>query len=289
MRAHAPRIAHAPGVEPAPAAAAPAAVQRRREKPCSCGHDLASIPVHPPAGLAPSAGGAPAAGGAPIQAAGLFEAYKGLKGRAGRAYDAAAGRVAGAYGGVKRAVTGTRAYRAAAGAYRGVRERGARLSARVNGSRLYRGAASIAGDVSAIGKDVAGTEGFQKARALAGVLGLAGGYRQGYGEQGGEARAAFRGRWEKYFESLPPEKRAQAMERYTLAEPRAGGGDGGGGGGGDLGDIEMQELGPRRGGGGRCSGGGQVEPPESRFDRSGSSGGSCPDGGVRFPSNRFGD
>jgi hypothetical protein len=293
MTARAPLAFRVPG---RPAAARPdaAPAPARRERLGARGHDLARIPVRPPpAGSTPAAAqpASPASGAAPIQAAGLFEAYQGLKGRAGRAYDAAGA----AYGRAKGAVTSSRAYRAAAGAYGSLSAGAGRLAGRVRSTGLYRGAAAVAGDVRAIGKDLDKSERFQKVRAVAGVLGLAGGHRQGYVEHGAEARGAFRGRWEKYFESLPPEKRARAMARYTLPEQEAG--DGGDSGGGGPEEIEMQEFPPRGGGGvggggggGGCAAeGGQVAHPRNRFDDSASSGGPCPGGGARYPQNRFSD
>jgi len=166
------------------------------------------------------------------------------------------------------------------------------LKKRVKQSSLYKRGAAIAAHPN-----------FKKMRAVMGVLGLAGGYRQGHGEHGAEARGAYRERWEKYFAGIPDKKkRAAAMKKFTLPDkdeeeeeeekapperPQRGAS-------GDLGDIEMTDLSSRGGGGGgggdrgsQCpTGGGQAEHPPNRFDED-SGGGGC-SGVVAHPRNRLG-
>lgn len=58
-----------------------------------------------------------------------------------------------------------------------------------------------------------------KARAVMGVLGLAGGYRQATGDQGGEeARGAFADKWEDYFKGLSPKEEQKARHKYGLPD-----------------------------------------------------------------------
>lgn len=115
-------------------------------------------------------------------------------------------------------------------------------------SKLYKGASALKSKATAFSK----TPGFQKARAIAGVLGIAGGYKQGYGTpgdemRGSEARGAFRDKWEGYFSSLPEEQQAAARRKFSLPEPAAPGPSSPSpvpSGGSDHGpeEIEMQDM-----------------------------------------------
>jgi hypothetical protein len=102
-------------------------------------------------------------------------------------------------------------------------------------------------------KRIAANPTFRKARAIAGVLGLAGGLETGPGKRGAEARGAFADRWESYFSKLPPEQQAAAREHFPVKAgpeappplPRSRGNE-------DRdaspGDIEMTDLSSHRGG-----------------------------------------
>lgn len=236
--------------------------QRGQDRGAPMGHSLARLVVGPP----PPA--------APLQAAGLFDAYQGAKGKVGRGYDRVSGLAGRAATAVKKSAPG----RAVASAYHGIKGAKNRLVTGVKSTGLYRKGAAIHGDAKAIGEDLNKTPGFQKFRAVLGMLGIAGGYQQGYGSpgdegRGAEARGAFRGKWEKYLAGLPPEKQAAARLKYSLpeadAQPQSGPQPVGGlqppsgpqpqRQSGPQ-EIEMQEFSSNR------SPVGGIAPPRNRFD-----------------------
>lgn len=238
-----PALARVPASATAPPVAATEARQPRAVASGRLGgHHLEQLRVSPP----PPA--------APLQAAGLFDAYSGAKARLGRGYD----RVSSFAGGVKDRVMGSAPVRGLTRVYRGAQGVKNRFAAKVRSTGLYRKGAALHGDVKAIGKDLNKTPAFQKFRAVLGMLGIAGGYQQGYGStadpgRGSEARGAFRDRWEKYLGGLPEDQQPAARLKYSLPEreedPQAG-----------PRDIEMQEFPLRRG----PEGG--IAPPRNRFD-----------------------
>lgn len=163
------------------------------ERAGQLGHDFGRVRVS-----------APSAAAQPIQAAGLHEGYLKAKGAlvsARKAVGGIAGKVAGA-------VKGTKAYQAGAGLVGKVKDKKQQLSDTIKTHKYYE-------DLQKIGED----SGFRKLRGVMGVLGLAGGYEQGFGEKGIEGRRAFQEGWEKHFASIEsPKKRAAAEAKYSLGQ-----------------------------------------------------------------------
>lgn len=163
------------GPRQSPAAAVPAGAVERATQ---LGHHFGRVSVSPPA-----------AGPQPIQAAGLLRAYMGLK----HGVEKAGGVVSAGYKKVTGAIKGTRLYQGAASVAKHVGERKEDLEDKF--SNL-----SVVKDARAISRD----SGFKKARAVMGILGLAG------GTTGKDARESFRAGWEKHIASLPEEEREDA-------------------------------------------------------------------------------